>query len=53
MSGAMSDSQKPQGSQPEKGSDAPSLGDGIALGIGCLVTLILLGAAAFFGYVRN
>ena len=38
---------------PKNGSDSPSKADGIALGIGCLVTLILLGAAAFFGYVRG
>jgi hypothetical protein len=47
----MSDVQPPD--KPEKGSDAPSWADGAALGIGCLVTLILLGAAMYFGLIRE
>lgn len=43
----------PQGTAPKDGSDAPSKADGLALGIGCLVTFLLLGAAAFFAYVRD
>jgi hypothetical protein len=49
----MSDPQTPEGGAPEQGSDAPSWADGLALGCGCLVTLILLGAAAYFGYLRG
>jgi hypothetical protein len=48
----MSDEQKPP-SQPQNGSDAPSWADGAALGIGCLVTIILLGAAMYFGFSRG
>jgi hypothetical protein len=35
---------------PEKTSDKA---DALALGIGCLVSLLLLGAIAFFAYVRG
>jgi hypothetical protein len=49
----MSDALKPKGSAPKDGSDAPSWADGLALGIGCLVTIILLGAALYFGLSRE
>lgn len=38
---------------PKDGSDAPSKADALALGIGCLVTIILLAAAFFYGFTRT
>jgi hypothetical protein len=38
---------------PKDGSDAPTRGDALALGIGCLVTLLLFAALAFFGLTRT
>ncbi len=51
--GMNSPEKPPSGSTPKDGSDAPSKADGLAIGIGCLVTFLLLGAAALFAYVRN
>ena len=53
MEAGISEPQKPPPGPPKDGSDAPSKADALALGIGCLVTIILLGAAAFFGIVRT
>jgi hypothetical protein len=43
----------PPGGAPQKPSDAPSKGDAIALGIGCLVFVILIAAAMFYGFTRD
>ena len=48
----MSEPDKKIPGPPKDGSDAPSKADALALGIGCLVTILLLGAAAYFGFTR-
>jgi hypothetical protein len=43
----MSEPPTPPEQRPD---DSPSRGDIMALGIGCLVTLLLLGAAMYYGF---
>jgi hypothetical protein len=41
---------EPEPKPPEqRPDDSPSSGDFVALGIGCLVTLLLIGAALYYG----
>lgn len=48
----MTEAHPPDKPPEEPPSDAPSGGDYMAMGIGCLVTLILFGAAIYMGFSR-
>ena len=43
----------PPEKKPEDKPDDSMTGDFVALGIGCLVTIIMLGAALYFGFSRE
>lgn len=49
----MSEEKPAQEPKNEPPSDAPSGGDYLALGIGCLVTIIMVGAAIYLGISRG
>jgi hypothetical protein len=49
----MNEPSKPPERAPKQGTEDPSRADVMALGIGCLVFVLLIGAAMFYGFTRD